>query len=247
MAWCESEDIDYIFGLAQNPRLQKLIEAQMAQAEKPYEETKTPARVFPEFFYATEKTWGRERRVIAKAEHLGDLAASRANGGAGVVREGIRRARRLSGKPYQRATVGSVCGSYQHRQDVVQPTAAALLFNGLCPAANAAARGVGGHRVGKHAVIGPFGERVNSLLHGRRDPQFDNAASRLGVQAAAQRVQETVEHGGGAHALTIARSLRINSREVGGTWCEAAAQFKRCRVAGGTPWRHLENKACPAR
>jgi hypothetical protein len=70
MAWCESEDIDYIFGLAQNPRLQKLIEPQMAQAEKPYEETKTPARVFPEFFYATEKTWGRERRVIAKAEHL---------------------------------------------------------------------------------------------------------------------------------------------------------------------------------
>ena len=64
------EDIDYIFGLAQNPRLKKLIEAQMAQAEKQYEETKTPARVFTEFFYATEKTWSRERRVIAKAEHL---------------------------------------------------------------------------------------------------------------------------------------------------------------------------------
>ena len=33
----------------------------MAQAEKQYEETKTPARVFTEFFYATEKTWSRER------------------------------------------------------------------------------------------------------------------------------------------------------------------------------------------
>jgi hypothetical protein len=70
MAWCRRTDIHYIFGLAQNPRLKKRIEAQMAQAEKLYEETKTPARVFPEFFYATEKTWSQERRVIAKAEHL---------------------------------------------------------------------------------------------------------------------------------------------------------------------------------
>ena len=70
MAWCEREDLDYIFGLAQNPRLKKLIEAQMAQAEKQYAETKASARVFSEFFYATEKTWSRERRGIAKAEHL---------------------------------------------------------------------------------------------------------------------------------------------------------------------------------
>jgi len=66
----------------------------------------------------------------------------------------------------------------------------------------------GGFVAGKHAVIGPFGERVNSLLHGRSDAQFDNAASRLGVQAAAQGVQKTVERGGGTHAFTIPRSLR---------------------------------------
>ena len=70
MAWCEREGLDYIFGLAQNPRLKKLIEAHMTQAEKQYAETKAPARVFTEFLYATEKTWCRERRVIAKAEHL---------------------------------------------------------------------------------------------------------------------------------------------------------------------------------
>src|SRR5664279_1322158 len=70
MVWCKSKDIDYILGLAQNPRLKKLIEAQMAQAEKQYEETKTPARVFTEFFYSTKDTWSRERRVIAKAEHI---------------------------------------------------------------------------------------------------------------------------------------------------------------------------------
>src|SRR5208282_6685048 len=64
MAWCESEGMDYIFGLAQNPRLKKMIEAQMAQAEKQYEETQAPARVFTEFFYATQHTWSCQRRVI---------------------------------------------------------------------------------------------------------------------------------------------------------------------------------------
>jgi hypothetical protein len=70
MAWCEGEGIEYIFGLAQNARLKKLIEAQMAEAEKQYQEAKASARVFTEFLYSTEKTWSCERRVIAKAEHL---------------------------------------------------------------------------------------------------------------------------------------------------------------------------------
>ena len=70
MAWCEREGIDYIFGLAQNARLKKQIESQMAQAQEQYQRTQAPARVFTEFFYATQDTWGRERRVIAKAEHL---------------------------------------------------------------------------------------------------------------------------------------------------------------------------------
>jgi hypothetical protein len=70
MAWCESEGIGYVFGLAQNERLKKRIGAEMAQAEQQYAQTQAPARVFTEFFYATKETWTRERRVIAKAEHL---------------------------------------------------------------------------------------------------------------------------------------------------------------------------------
>jgi len=77
MAWCEREGLEFIFGLAQNARLKKQIEPEMAQAEKQYLETKAPARVFTEFFYATEKTWGCERRVIAKAEHIADKANPR--------------------------------------------------------------------------------------------------------------------------------------------------------------------------
>ena len=70
MAWCEREGIDYIFGLAQNPRLKKQIAAEMAQAEEQYVQTQAPARVFTEFRYATQDSWSRERRDIAKAEHL---------------------------------------------------------------------------------------------------------------------------------------------------------------------------------
>jgi hypothetical protein len=70
MAWCERQSIGYIFGLAQNPRLKKLIATQMEQVEKQYQDTQAPARVFSEFMYSTKDTWSRERRVIAKAEHL---------------------------------------------------------------------------------------------------------------------------------------------------------------------------------
>src|ERR1700722_2271285 len=70
MAWCEREGMEYLFGLAQNPRLKKLIEAEMAEAQAQYEQSKEPARVFTDFLYATESTWNRERRVIAKAEHI---------------------------------------------------------------------------------------------------------------------------------------------------------------------------------
>jgi hypothetical protein len=70
MAWCEREGMDYIFGLAQNPRLKQQIATHMAQVEKQYLETQAPARVFNEFFYSTKDTWSRERRVVAKAEHL---------------------------------------------------------------------------------------------------------------------------------------------------------------------------------
>jgi len=70
MAWCEREGIDYLFGLAQNVRLKKQIEPEVAQAAERYQQTQKPARVFTEFLYATQDTWSRPRRVVAKAEHL---------------------------------------------------------------------------------------------------------------------------------------------------------------------------------
>jgi Transposase DDE domain group 1 len=70
MAWCERSGVDYILGLAQNPRLVRAIAAESEQARQQYEATKQPARIFAELRYQTLDTWSRERRVVAKAEHL---------------------------------------------------------------------------------------------------------------------------------------------------------------------------------
>ena len=39
-------------------------------AQRQFEQSKQAARVFTEFAYRTQKSWSRQRRVIAKAEHL---------------------------------------------------------------------------------------------------------------------------------------------------------------------------------
>ncbi len=70
MRWCEAHQIDYVFGLARNPRLRKQIEAEMAQAQHLHAQSQQAARIFSEFSYQTHETWSRPRRVIAKAEYL---------------------------------------------------------------------------------------------------------------------------------------------------------------------------------
>jgi hypothetical protein len=74
MSWCESHGVDFVFGLARNQRLRRIIGAQLHEAAEQWKQTGKPARVFTEFDYQTKKTkkggWERERRVTAKAEHL---------------------------------------------------------------------------------------------------------------------------------------------------------------------------------
>jgi hypothetical protein len=70
MAWCENNRVDYILGLPKNSRLGKLIENELAEAERQHEQTGESARVFSEFGYRTLESWSRLRRVVAKAEHM---------------------------------------------------------------------------------------------------------------------------------------------------------------------------------
>ena len=70
MGWCESNHVDYLFGLARNKRLRKIIGAQMHQAQILHQSSGNAARVFAEFSYRTLKSWSCTRRVVAKAEYL---------------------------------------------------------------------------------------------------------------------------------------------------------------------------------
>jgi len=74
MSWCEAHGVDYVFGLARNKRLRRIIGAEMWNAQQQWKQTGKAARVFTEFGYQAKKTkkggWDRERRVVAKAEHI---------------------------------------------------------------------------------------------------------------------------------------------------------------------------------
>jgi Transposase DDE domain group 1 len=70
MAWCEKHGIDYLLGLARNERLRRKIARALRQAKQEHQRTGKAARVFTEFFYRTQSSWSRSRRVVAKAEHL---------------------------------------------------------------------------------------------------------------------------------------------------------------------------------
>ena len=70
MRWCEDSGVHYVFGLAKNARLLRILGAEMHQAKEQFQATKEAARVFKDFTYKTRKTWSRERRVVGKAEHL---------------------------------------------------------------------------------------------------------------------------------------------------------------------------------
>ena len=70
MVWAEQHRVDYVLGLARNPRLVGEITAELAAAKAEAEQTGKAARCFKEFRYRTLDSWSCERRVVAKAEQL---------------------------------------------------------------------------------------------------------------------------------------------------------------------------------
>jgi hypothetical protein len=65
--WCEWASVDYIIGLARNPRLEKLGQPLVTQAREAFAAAPQKQRLFGWIDYAAE-TWDQKRRVIAKAE-----------------------------------------------------------------------------------------------------------------------------------------------------------------------------------
>jgi hypothetical protein len=77
MAWCEDNDVDFLFGLAKNPRLNAEIATELAAAQEQSQSTGQPARRFRDFTWQTRTSWSRERRIVAKAEWTGGEANPR--------------------------------------------------------------------------------------------------------------------------------------------------------------------------
>jgi len=73
MTWCERQTgVDYLFGLARNSRLEGEAKPLFEEIECRADEDEPPRRLYDEFEYRTKKSWSRSRRVVVKAEMLGE-------------------------------------------------------------------------------------------------------------------------------------------------------------------------------
>ena len=65
--WCERAGVNYIIGLARNPRLEAMVEFAQWALKDDYERTGHKQRLIDEFRYAAQ-SWPHERRVITRLE-----------------------------------------------------------------------------------------------------------------------------------------------------------------------------------
>ena len=159
LRWCEDHGVDYVIGLAKNTRLTAAIAAEAERARQQFEATKQPARSFAELRYQTLKTWSRERRVVAKAEHLAKGANPR------FVVTSLSIEDRAAQPLYERDYCGR--GEMENRikeqqlhlfadrtapDDACQPDPVVLLVDRVRVAGGVAPAGAGGHGAGRGAV-----------------------------------------------------------------------------------------------
>jgi hypothetical protein len=72
MVWCEAHGVFYVLGLARNARLLDLLAPTLARARERACLCGGRTREFADFAYRTLDSWSRARRVVGKAEILGD-------------------------------------------------------------------------------------------------------------------------------------------------------------------------------
>jgi hypothetical protein len=69
MSWCESQGIDYVFGLASNSRLLRQTKATQEKALLDYQQRQEPVVWYRSLWYKTLESWSRFRRVVSKVEY----------------------------------------------------------------------------------------------------------------------------------------------------------------------------------
>lgn len=65
--WCEDHNVQYVVGMSQNKRLNKLLAPTMELAQVEYNKTEEKQRYFDSFRYKA-KSWSCKRRIVGKAE-----------------------------------------------------------------------------------------------------------------------------------------------------------------------------------
>lgn len=71
MSWCEGHEVEYVFGLARNARLQRAVEAAQQRMREQFERTAVACREFVELpDWRTQNSWSTARRVVGKAERI---------------------------------------------------------------------------------------------------------------------------------------------------------------------------------
>jgi hypothetical protein len=74
--WCDANGVDYVIGFQKNPKLNRLIDGHLERARANAEARGEAAREYTSFYYQA-RSWPWKRRVVAKAEWLGDKANPR--------------------------------------------------------------------------------------------------------------------------------------------------------------------------
>ncbi|HEX9611174.1 MAG TPA: IS1380 family transposase [Gemmatimonadales bacterium] len=70
MAWCEANEVEFVFGLARNDRLEEELKDDLERVRAEHQASGQAARRFKDFVYQTRTSWSRARRVVGKAEQL---------------------------------------------------------------------------------------------------------------------------------------------------------------------------------
>ncbi len=68
LTWCERKGVGYIVGLGTNARLRRAAAPELSLTAALFEETGHKVRCISEFRYGA-RSWGKQRRVIARVEH----------------------------------------------------------------------------------------------------------------------------------------------------------------------------------
>ena len=75
LSWCKRNSVDYLIGLAKNPRLLEMIATEQERARQEFERTGQAARFFADQRCRTLETWSRERRFVVTSLSLEERSA----------------------------------------------------------------------------------------------------------------------------------------------------------------------------